>query len=404
MTKRILLGWSKPLGIAMALLCVLAFVPRADAARARWTATTGQTLAGVVGQVCGNGVLEGTEQCDDGNTNSGDGCAYNCVIELCGNGTLDPGEECDDGNTNGFDGCSSGCTLEICGNGRVDASEQCDDGGTVNGDGCSSTCHLEGQGNCGNGTLDAGEECDDGNNADGDGCSATCVLEGKSKCGDGVLDDGEQCDDGNSNSGDGCSADCIAEKCGDGVLNEGEQCDDGNSVDGDGCSSDCLVEKCGDGVLNEGEQCDDGNNVDGDGCSADCLIEKKPAEGCTPGFWKTHLNDWVGYTSTQRVDSVFASASVFPALADDTLDTALSYPGGPGTSGGARILLRAAVAALLNESDPDVDYSVDDVIGLVNAALSTQDRATMISLAGILDGANNGIDGCPLDGSDNTNN
>jgi cysteine-rich repeat protein len=352
-------------------LTILAFTPHADAAKARWSAAP-SGLAGIVEQVCGNGTVEGTEQCDDGNTNSGDGCAYNCLIELCGNGTLDPGEECDDGNTNSFDGCSSGCTIEICGNGRVDASEQCDDGGTVNGDGCSATCQLEGQNNCGNGTVDAGEECDDGNNADGDGCSATCVVEGNTKCGNGVLDDGEQCDDGNNNSGDGCTADCLAEKC-------------------------------GDGVLNEGEQCDDGNNVDGDGCSAECLIEKELAEGCTPGYWKNHLNDWVGYAPGARVDSVFASASVFPGLADDSLVTALGYPGGPGASGGARILLRAAVAALLNESHPDVEYSIDGVIGLVNAALSTQDRDTMISLGGILDGANNGIDGCPLEGNDNTN-
>ena len=402
MRHRILSAWLRPLGIAATVLTILAFTPHADAAKARWSAAP-NSLAGIVEQVCGNGTVEGTEQCDDGNTNSGDGCAYNCFIELCGNGTLDPGEECDDGNTNGFDGCSSSCTIEICGNGRVDASEQCDDGGTVNGDGCSATCQLEGQGACGNGTLDAGEECDDGNNADGDGCSATCVLEGKSKCGDGVLDEGEECDDGNNNSGDGCTADCIVEKCGDGVLNEGEECDDGNNTDGDGCSFDCVVEKCGDGVLNEGEQCDDGNNVDGDGCSAECLIEKELAEGCTPGYWKTHLNDWVGYAPGARVDSVFASASVFPSLADDSLVTALGYPGGPGASGGARILLRAAVAALLNESHPDVEYSIDGVIGLVNAALSTQDRATMISLGGILDGANNGIDGCPLEGNDNTN-
>ena len=30
----------------------------------------------------------------------------------CGNGLLDPGEECDDGNTSGGDGCAADCTDE----------------------------------------------------------------------------------------------------------------------------------------------------------------------------------------------------------------------------------------------------------------------------------------------------
>ena len=31
----------------------------------------------------------------------------------------------------------------ICGNGVVEANEECDDGNTVDGDGCSSTCNIE---------------------------------------------------------------------------------------------------------------------------------------------------------------------------------------------------------------------------------------------------------------------
>ncbi|TMB20585.1 MAG: DUF4215 domain-containing protein, partial [Deltaproteobacteria bacterium] len=31
--------------------------------------------------VCGNGIVEGTEECDDGNTNSGDGCSATCQLE-----------------------------------------------------------------------------------------------------------------------------------------------------------------------------------------------------------------------------------------------------------------------------------------------------------------------------------
>ena len=63
----------------------------------------------------------------------------------------------------------------VCGNGVVEEGEQCDDGNTVDGDGCSSTCQIEAC--CGNGILEPGEECDDGNNTSGDGCSADCHLE-----------------------------------------------------------------------------------------------------------------------------------------------------------------------------------------------------------------------------------
>ena len=63
---------------------------------------------------CGNGLLEGSEVCDDGNKVSGDGCSNQCQNELCGDGILQPGlgEECDDGNSIVSDGCSASCSVE----------------------------------------------------------------------------------------------------------------------------------------------------------------------------------------------------------------------------------------------------------------------------------------------------
>jgi cysteine-rich repeat protein len=63
----------------------------------------------------------------------------------------------------------------LCGNGILDCGEQCDDGNTVPGDGCDGNCMSEVS--CGNGILEPFEECDDGNNVDGDGCSALCEIE-----------------------------------------------------------------------------------------------------------------------------------------------------------------------------------------------------------------------------------
>ena len=85
------------------------------------------------------------------------------------------------------------------------------------------------------------------------------------------------------------------------------------------------------------------------------------------------------------------------ALGLDTvrLQTALSLGGSDGVEGAARILVRAAVAALLNATDPDIDYplSASQVIAQVNSALASNDRSTMIDLAEELDTLNNL--GCP---------
>jgi cysteine-rich repeat protein len=132
--------------------------------------------------VCGNGVKEGAEGCDDGNTTNGDGCSSTCTVEthvcVCGDGVKDATEACDDGNTVSGDGCSSTCTIElpVCGDGVKAATEACDDGNTVNGDGCSSTCTIE-LPVCGNGVVETGETCDDGNTNNGDGCSSVCICE-----------------------------------------------------------------------------------------------------------------------------------------------------------------------------------------------------------------------------------
>jgi hypothetical protein len=81
---------------------------------------------------------------------------------------------------------------------------------------------------------------------------------------------------------------------------------------------------------------------------------------------------------------------------DDTLLDALNYKGGSGLKGAARNLLRAAVAALLNAASPNVDYprTTAEVIADVNAALASNSRSTMLSLAEELDRDNNL--GCPL--------
>ena len=93
-------------------------------------ATIFVTLSAFVGSlfaaaVCGDGIVEPPEQCDEGSQYEGNGC-INCIItlgwvctgtapsvckQICGNGVITIGEQCDDGNLNNGDGCSSNCTV-----------------------------------------------------------------------------------------------------------------------------------------------------------------------------------------------------------------------------------------------------------------------------------------------------
>lgn len=122
------------------------------------------------------------------------------------------------------------------------------------------------------------------------------------------------------------------------------------------------------------------------------------AQGCTPGYWKNHTDSWppTGYSPSQSVASVFSQAAAYPEFGSSSLLEALKFHGGKGVEGAAAILLRAAVAALLNASHPGVDFprTPASVISSVDAALASGDRDTMLSLAMSLDFDNNL--GCPL--------
>ncbi len=68
----------------------------------------------------------------------------------------------------------------VCGDGLLEAPEQCDDSNLIDGDGCESTCTLTfvpPTSTCGNGIIEGAEQCDDGNAVEGDGCSTSCRID-----------------------------------------------------------------------------------------------------------------------------------------------------------------------------------------------------------------------------------
>ena len=189
-----------------------------------WAANIDVTANVRTTSVCGNSIVEGTEQCDG---QAGISSCYNlrcnsnCTCPVCGNGAVDSGEDCesDTNCTAGFF-CNTSCLCQFRGNPCVPGacsitnwSGVCiggwETGSGTNGCGPCSASRPCGGAACGNGVLETGEECDDGNTVSGDGCSATCQVE--VGCGNGVVEGTEQCDDGNLNSGDCCSAHCFIE-------------------------------------------------------------------------------------------------------------------------------------------------------------------------------------------------
>lgn len=102
-------------------------------------------------------------------------------------------------------------------------------------------------------------------------------------------------------------------------------------------------------------------------------------EGCTPGYWRNHLQAWpaTGYSTNQDFDTVFG---VNYFATDITLGQAIKLGGG-----GYNVIARHGTAALLSASHSGVNYpyTVAEVIAFVKA-----NNASALEAANEL--------GCPL--------
>jgi cysteine-rich repeat protein len=114
--------------------------------------------------VCGDGVLEGLEECDDGDFNSDeepDGCRTNCLLAACGDGVVDSFEPCDDGNGVEADDCSNDCLRPAIPCTPCESSAECGRSldqcsRLLDGTFCTTPCGADEQ--CGPGTVCRGVE------------------------------------------------------------------------------------------------------------------------------------------------------------------------------------------------------------------------------------------------------
>jgi hypothetical protein len=152
--------------------------------------------------------------------------------------------------------------------------------------------------------------------------------------------------------------------------------------------------------------------------SQNAFANRTGTEGCTPGYWKNHVEAWEGGITVivggnlkvLTPDTLVRDAFDVDFL-DDSYDSLTLLQALNLSGGGVNALLRIGVAALLNSSEipsPIIDYSLtdDQVYDRVRDGLDPQYVVNLAEFAddndteskkNILDAANNNEGGCPLD-------
>jgi cysteine-rich repeat protein len=218
-----------------------------------------------IAYICGNGVLDPNEQCDDHDTMLDTVCDATCHF-TCGNGVVDTsvGELCDTGIAAGAGACPDSCDdADPCTSDVLDSSActaNCVHAAitsTINGDGCcptgaNATTDSDCSAACGNGVLEPGELCDTAIASGAGACPTSCndglvcttdTLVGAGTCQAACMhtaitmpanNDG-CCPAGANSTNDN---DCIA-VCGNGIKEPSETCDTGITSGAGSCPTAC---------------------------------------------------------------------------------------------------------------------------------------------------------------------
>jgi len=266
--------------------------------------------------ICGNGVLEDGEQCDDSNTANGDCCNSNCQYEAAGSSCTTDNNACTNDVCNAAGTClhnsitcndASLCTTDTCNvaTGCVYTPITCNDNNACTTNSCNAasgcvytpiTCNdgslcTTDTCNVATGCVYTPITCNDGNVCTGDSCNALIGCVYNPLTGPACTDDGNPCTL-DLCSGGLCTHPAVSNCC---TLNS--QCNDNNActapdtcnlgthtcsnpaisscTNGDGCcpsgcnavnDNDCS-QVCGNGVKEGTEQCD-GSQLGGATCAS----------------------------------------------------------------------------------------------------------------------------------------
>lgn len=191
--------------------------------------------------VCGNAVVEAGEDCDDGNTTSGDCCDGGCQFEA-------PGSSCDDSDlctlTDGCDG-AGGCV----GTGSLtcDDSDVCTDDSCIPASGCQFTANTA--------ACDDLDAC-----TSGDICSGGMCMSGMPV----ACDDSNLCTNDSCNPASGCQFTANTAPC-----DDTNSCTDGDVCFGGSCTPGSALD------------CDDQDECTADGCDELTGCFHEPIQGCS---------------------------------------------------------------------------------------------------------------------------
>lgn len=103
-----------------------------------------------------------TEECDDNDTGSGDGCSASCTIEnmwSCTGGSVSSRDYCNYCSLGTSPSPTKDQCLVTCGDGLKHSTEECEDSNIDSDDGCTSTCTIEDDYICTGGTTTSDDTC-----------------------------------------------------------------------------------------------------------------------------------------------------------------------------------------------------------------------------------------------------
>jgi cysteine-rich repeat protein len=217
--------------------------------------------------VCGNSVVEGAEQCDDGNTNNGDCCSSTCFFEsaatVCRSsaGTCDVEETCtgssDTCPADGFESAATECraSADVC-----DVAETCS--------GSGASCPADGFESAATECRASADVCDVAETCTGSG--ANCPVDGFESAATQCRTSADVCDVAETCTGAGAS-------CPSDDLLDGVPC-----LDGDMCNG---AEECAVGVCQPMAplNCDDADACTADSCDevTGCANDPIDSPECT---------------------------------------------------------------------------------------------------------------------------